>query len=728
MAARTYYVGQLGQVRRLTNFSLPWVSVDITSSFPSYNGTLYDVMTDPNNPNKVFAVGEVQNGYGIFVSVNGGNSWVGPGGDHTSAKVYYEVWVIDSNTIVAVGDLGRVVKSTDGGLTFNHVSYPLGIPNGTAYSVHFVSPLEGIVGIDNGGTYVYRTVDGGLTWSALNGGVDLNTIVSTLRPVAVYMSTDLQTIIVCGQSAILRSTDGGNTFTMVYDFLYREGLHMTWMPKANATVFWATTQGDGRIQSTDGGATWTVQNPTLMPGLQTPRIFAAHYHTFNNGFYSGEGNMRITADSGLTGVITDTIPADVIITAVWTTSVPCYQLTDCQNQLPAIVTNTDLSQYIGQVVQIPGSNTCWTVSIALDCPDSAIPVVISQVFADCVSCLGTCYNLTNCANQGEVLVTDTDLSQYLDQVIHIEGSTECWFVSESLSCDGASPVVVTESFATCDECLPHCYILSNCQNNQETISVADDLSAYVGMVIQIPDDDRCWVVTESTDPVLCDCPIMLSGPVVRAFANCSQCPPPYVPEPTKPFVQPGFETRVCNTQDYIDAKCNFGEAMYKDVVRKRYGVKICCEDDMDAAWIKNQQADLAEMFDPTVCIPVVPATDCCPPCNVTSSLLVFNSTSCPAPSNVISDLILPEPVCPEPTNVISSLDVPPVCECYEVYVPHPVQASISYTDCNQVVQTPVLAGLRYVCALGVPVFTSPVPPNAYIVPTDFAQCDGICVV
>jgi len=617
-------------------------------------------MTDPNNPDKVFVVGVSGQGFGgIGVSVDGGNTWAAPAGTYLGAKQFWEVWVIDSNNIVAVGDNGRCVISNDGGLTFNlTASWPTptgGNLGGGAYCVHFTTPLIGVVGFYQSSleTYAFRTNDGGVTWSAVNGGNDLNGVISVLAPVAIYMSNDQQEIVICCQNAILKSLDGGNTFTMVHDFLYREGLHMTWLPKYDATTMWATGQGDERLISTDGGNTWTVQNPTTLPPVALPRIFAAHYHSFTNGFYSRESNMMVTANAGLTGAVTDTMPGDDIIAAVWSQANPCYRLDAC-NGFAFLITDTDLSAYVGQTVQLQGGG-CWTVSVAQNCT-GVIPVTLVQAFADCQECLGTCYELIDCAGTLPNIITNTDLAAQVGSVIQIDGyDGVCWNVTQALTCQAPVAVNMTQSFQDCQTCLPHCFWLANCANNQETISVADDLSAYVGMVVQIEGDERCWYVRESTDPVICDCPIMLPGPIVRAFADCTQCPPPYVPEPTKPFVEPGFETRVCNTQDYLNAKCEFGDAMYNDVIRKRYGVRICCEEDVDKAWIKNEQADLAEMFDPTVCIPVIPSTDCCPPCNVTSSLSVFNPIQCPPPQNVTSQLIIPLPSCPPPENVTSQL-------------------------------------------------------------------------
>jgi hypothetical protein len=60
---------------------------------------------------------------------------------------------------------------------------------------------------------------------------------------------------------------------------------------------------------------------------------------------------------------------------------------------------------------------------------------------DCIDCR-TCYLLTNCENPEETIVTNSDLSQYVNYVVHIEGCEDkCWKIEVSQNCNDCKGVV-----------------------------------------------------------------------------------------------------------------------------------------------------------------------------------------------------------------------------------------------------------------------------------------------
>lgn len=131
----------------------------------------------------------------------------------------------------------------------------------------------------------------------------------------------------------------------------------------------------------------------------------------------------------------------------------CYILTDCQGLVASILTNTNLSIYLGGVINIVGSSTCWQVSLAQGCQGS-IAVTVSNSFVDCAACLPVCYLLANCQDPADIRVTNTNLSAYLGQVIKIDGCPDtCWTVNLSPDCNGAVPVTVEAPYTDCDTCL-----------------------------------------------------------------------------------------------------------------------------------------------------------------------------------------------------------------------------------------------------------------------------------
>lgn len=131
----------------------------------------------------------------------------------------------------------------------------------------------------------------------------------------------------------------------------------------------------------------------------------------------------------------------------------CYTLTDCKGLVASILTNTDLSLYVGGVINITGSDVCWQVSLAQGCQGS-IAVTVSNSFVDCATCSPTCYTLVNCQDSNDTIITNTDLSAVLGQVIYIDGCPgKCWQIFLSDTCDGAVSVVLDQTFADCATCL-----------------------------------------------------------------------------------------------------------------------------------------------------------------------------------------------------------------------------------------------------------------------------------
>jgi len=131
----------------------------------------------------------------------------------------------------------------------------------------------------------------------------------------------------------------------------------------------------------------------------------------------------------------------------------CYQLVSCEPDAVQIITNTDLSLLLGVVVKIEGSDTCYTVALAGSCVGSSA-VVITDTFLDCEACAPVCYQLINCRDNTQSLIASTNLSLYVGQFIHIDGTDICWEVTIANTCVGSIPVTFAETFIDCETCNP----------------------------------------------------------------------------------------------------------------------------------------------------------------------------------------------------------------------------------------------------------------------------------
>lgn len=667
---RTYHVGASGQVHRLDNLTGSWIDVSLSSTFASYDKiTLLDVETDPNDSNRVIAVGNgaiSHSTYGIYISIDGGVTWTQPGGnyqtnvDAANELQWFEVTIVNSSVIYVSGQNGYVARSVDGGGNFNLVTQLPALPTcGTCpaiiphcLSVHFISPTIGVVGTE---AHVAYTNNGGTTWNILNGG---NVITGApngdaFRIGGVHISADQQTIVALSAKNIFVSTDAGTTWTNVFQFGLRDGYHLTWTSDLNLWGFGGNGQ---RVRSIDGGLTWIVLSPFLQGGSNH---FAGHFYQGDNGFYSADNNMLATGDGALTGTITD--PTTKVIHAVWTHVDPieCYILRDCTGAQQDVIVSDDMSQYVGQVI-----SWCSNVPLNFPLPDPALCSVVPgcwQVLSQDLSTC-TCYQLysitdactfqyTDCrTNEVRTILVSSAEGQTIPTICAVIGSVSVISGSGNAinsglcpqcSCEDALPqgsVTVLATFVDCTACLPPCYLLQDCEGVLPDIVTDTDLAAYVGQIIRLqtcPDD--CWQVSIAPD---CTGAIGI-GNIIATFPDCVSCNP-LVPTPPLELhprrIKPGYNTLGCPPEYVEKVSCTFGEQVYDEMVKNRYGITICCDHDVDKWDIKKQILDLKAIYDPALCRCFLP--ECCPPTCVEATLQVFTPVACPAPSAVDAVLII----------------------------------------------------------------------------------------
>lgn len=145
--------------------------------------------------------------------------------------------------------------------------------------------------------------------------------------------------------------------------------------------------------------------------------------------------------------------------------ITAYKLSNCEKINEVVYTLQDFSAYVGQVIK--DDCACWVVEEIDYQPPSETTIVNPIVFEDCNTCLTTYYTLTDCDNSESVIISSTNLSPYIGQVVKIEGCDPCYKVA--LYEDTATPefwkeVTVTEASASCPECkqlAPRCSTVFN---------------------------------------------------------------------------------------------------------------------------------------------------------------------------------------------------------------------------------------------------------------------------
>ena len=176
-----------------------------------------------------------------------------------------------------------------------------------------------------------------------------------------------------------------------------------------------------------------------------------------------------------------------------------YILTDCQPPNTTIITDTDMSSYLGQVITIQGEDTCFTISESDTIAPNPQTVIVDQVYSTCVEC-GLSFKLINCRDNTVVLYTVQDYSQYVNPnrvVTLAEYPGECWTIIRNTDPD-YTPQVLTinpTTYNTCPDCLGTYFYLTSCSNEQSFILTDTNLTEYLGQTISVEGfPGACFIV------------------------------------------------------------------------------------------------------------------------------------------------------------------------------------------------------------------------------------------
>jgi hypothetical protein len=146
-------------------------------------------------------------------------------------------------TAWAIGELGVVIKTTDGGTTWQRVRrYDTA---GGFYKSMSAADANTVWAV-GASSQIIKTIDGGATWTTQNSGSTdiLNDVVANSASVAWTV----------GVNGVLRTSDGGATWqklTTLAGPLYR-------LSAPTASIAYVTVQPDSVAKTTDGGATWST--------------------------------------------------------------------------------------------------------------------------------------------------------------------------------------------------------------------------------------------------------------------------------------------------------------------------------------------------------------------------------------------------------------------------------------------------------------------------------------
>ena len=204
--------------------------------------------------------------------------WVNP---LPQGNILNGVWNISADTVIAVGDFGTVLKSTNGGRTWQVTPNAAGAIE-VLYAVQFISSSTGWSVGETG--RILKTTDAGATWFQQNSGTyrDLYSV-SFVSPMVGWAAGSL--------GAILSTTDGGITWisqtsgtSSSFYAAYFQNSTTGFVGGTNGTV----------LGTTNGGNSWVVKNSGT-----TQNIYSIQFVNSSVGYVAGSfGLISKTTNGG----------------------------------------------------------------------------------------------------------------------------------------------------------------------------------------------------------------------------------------------------------------------------------------------------------------------------------------------------------------------------------------------------------------------------------------------
>jgi photosystem II stability/assembly factor-like uncharacterized protein len=274
-----------GRIIRSTNYGASWQSVT-PSAFTS--GTVYGVsFGDANNGVAV------SSGLNIYKTTDGGATWANKAS--LGSNVIYSVNFISPTKVIATDAGGNLCVSTDAGETWSSVN----VSGAKLYDADF---FDNNIYVSGSAGTILKSVDGGASFNPQFTALTQQ----MLRNIQFY---DSNNGLACGGASsasdalgqMLITTNGGNSWALI-PFNFGAQVYSFARPSLNT---WYAGTGNNKIyKTTDGGVTFTS---LTLPITGTSQVYWDMAASDNNTVYAGgaTGKLIKTTDGGATWTTLD---------------------------------------------------------------------------------------------------------------------------------------------------------------------------------------------------------------------------------------------------------------------------------------------------------------------------------------------------------------------------------------------------------------------------------------
>ena len=233
--------GAGGTILKTTNGGENWISIPN----PAVGKPLLDI--DVVDANTMYCVGFFET---ILKSTNAGANWFAiRNGTVGGTASYYTCSFINKDTGWICGDLQKILRTKDGGMTFDS-TYIFVVD---MFHIYFKNPLEGLV--TGEGSIVRRSSDGGVSWYQANINLPTN------QPgFADFVFLDQNTgFMPARDGRIFKTTDFGNNWDSISKIIFINEQIRT-VDFVNFTTGFVGGSTAHLYKSTDGGFNWAREN------------------------------------------------------------------------------------------------------------------------------------------------------------------------------------------------------------------------------------------------------------------------------------------------------------------------------------------------------------------------------------------------------------------------------------------------------------------------------------
>jgi photosystem II stability/assembly factor-like uncharacterized protein len=259
------------------------------------------LVMDPVNPRTLYAATQDQ---GLFKTTDGANTWV----NMTTALPPLTALAVDPKTATTmyaaagqgtlgnagrVDHLGRIYKSTDGGLSWVPSSAGVADPMISAMVItpqapHIIYAVTGLSG-------VLKSTDAGATWRPAGTGITSTRIsalaIDAQSPTTLYVGT--------ADRGVFKSVDGGASWSLIDRGLTNKVVSALVVDPLAASTIYAVTTTD-LFRSIDAGSSWSRIGSVPLQALAIDPLTPSTMYVAQGGSFGGPGHVFKSQDAGVT--------------------------------------------------------------------------------------------------------------------------------------------------------------------------------------------------------------------------------------------------------------------------------------------------------------------------------------------------------------------------------------------------------------------------------------------